>query len=105
MAGIEWSNVKMSDIQKNILTGGKEGVSAADALKARSEAYQAGKSSGFGRLVRGIFTLGINEGLRLRNYLNYESDKAKIIQCAKDVYKALEPQLSGETSKIVLKEA
>ena len=38
MPGIEWSNVKMSDIQRNILTGGKEGVSAADALKARSEA-------------------------------------------------------------------
>lgn len=35
MAKIEWSQVKMSDIQKNILTEGKEGTSAADALEAR----------------------------------------------------------------------
>ena len=95
----------MSDIQKNILSGGKEGVSAADALKARSEAYQAGKSRGFGRLLWDICTLGINELWRLGRYNSYESDKAKIVQCAKDVYKALEPKLSGETSKIVLKEA
>ena len=105
MPGIEWSNVKMSDIQKSILTGGKEGVSAADALKARSEDYQAGKSSGFGRLLRGIFSLGINELWRYGRYSSYESDKAKIVQCAKDVYKALEPKLAGEQFKIVLKEA
>ena len=105
MPGIEWSNVKMSDIQKNILTGGKEGVSAADAIKARSEAYQAGKSSGFGRLLRGIFSLGLNELWRYGRYSSYESDKAKIVQCAKDVYKALEPKLAGEQSKIVLREA
>ncbi len=49
MAKIEWNQVKMSDIQQNILTGGREGTSAADALQARSEAYQAGKSHGAAR--------------------------------------------------------
>ncbi len=43
MAKIEWNQVKMSDIQENILSAGSKGTSAADALEARSEAYQAGK--------------------------------------------------------------
>ena len=45
MANIEWSQVKMSDIQKNILTEGKEGTSAVGALAARSEAYQAARKA------------------------------------------------------------
>ena len=44
MAKIEWNQVKMSDIQQNVLIGGREGTSAADALDARSAVYQAGKS-------------------------------------------------------------
>ena len=36
MANIEWSQVQMSDIQQDILTGGKEGTNAVDALDARS---------------------------------------------------------------------
>ena len=87
MANIEWSQVKMSDIQQNILTGGKEGVSAADALDARSAAYQAGKSHGAARFLKGLFSLGINEIWRFANYQSYESDKAKIVNCVKDVYK------------------
>ena len=71
MSKIEWSQVKMSDIQQNILTGGKEGVSAADALDARSAAYQAGKSHGAARFLKGLFSLGINEIWRFANYQSY----------------------------------
>ena len=105
MANIEWSQVKMSDIQQNILTGGKEGVSAADALDARSAAYQAGKSHGAARFLKGLFSLGINEIWRFANYQSYESDKAKIVNCVKDVYKALEPKLGEKNVRIVFREA
>lgn len=96
MAGIEWKNVNLADVQKNILTGGKEGVSAADALTARSEAYQAGKSHGAARFFKGLFSLGINELWRFSNYRSYESDKAKIVNCVKDVYAALAPKLGTQ---------
>ena len=105
MSKIEWSQVKMSDIQQNILTGGKEGVSAADALDARSAAYQAGKSHGAARFLKGLFSLGINEIWRFANYQSYESDKAKIVNCVKDVYKALEPKLGEKNVRIVFREA
>ena len=52
MAKIEWNQIQMSDIQKNVLTGGNEGVSAADALDARHAAYEAGKSHGAARFLR-----------------------------------------------------
>lgn len=101
---IEWNQVKMSDIQKNIMTGGKEGTSAADALEARSEAYQAGKSHGAARFFKGLFSLGINEIWRLANYVSYESDKSKIVNCVKDVYKALEPKLGEKEITVVFNE-
>ena len=36
MAKIEWNQVKMSDIQQNILTGGKEGTSTENPPKPLS---------------------------------------------------------------------
>ena len=96
MAGPEWSSIKMADVQRNVLTGGREGVSAADALKARSDAYQAGKSHGAARFFKGLFSLGINELWRFANYRSYESDKAKIVNCVKDTYKALAPKLGPQ---------
>ena len=104
MAKIEWNQVKMSDIQQNILTGGREGTSAADALQARSEAYQAGKSHGAARFFKGLFSLGINEIWRFANYRGYENDKAKIVNSVKDVYKALAPKLGPEEITIVFHE-
>ena len=97
---IEWNQIKMSDIQRNILTSGKEGVSAADALDARNAAYQAGKSHDAARFLKGLLSLGINEIWRFANYQSYESDKARIVNCVKDGYKALEPKLG--TTKMTI---
>lgn len=96
MSGPEWSKIKMSDIQRNVLTGGAEGVSASDALKARHDAYEAGKSHGAARFFKGLFSLGINELWRLGRYSSYESDKAKIVNCVKNTYNALAPKLGPQ---------
>ena len=69
MPGIEWSNVKMSDIQKNILTGGKEGVSAADAIKAMNYTLQLQKyqDQRYNQLyladVNDLFVCNLDDGL------------------------------------------
>ena len=101
-SNIQWSKKTLADVQANLVCQkGNEGVSAADALQARSEAYQAGKSHGAERFFKCIFSLGFNELWRFANYLSYESDKAKIVDSVKNVYNALAPKL-GPTDITVM---
>ena len=60
MARIKWNQVKMSDIQQNILTGGKEWTSADDP---KIEANEVKKSLGQASVGQALLCTVKREGL------------------------------------------